>query len=59
MNSLTEALKRNTTKIVEKANGIYIEYIRHLQEKNKTLDEELASLRNEAAAWNRRTEEDG
>lgn len=47
-NSLTEALKRNTTKIEEKANGIYAEYIRHLQEKNKALDEKLASLRNEA-----------
>lgn len=44
-NSLMEALKRNTTEIVEKANGIYAEYIRHLQEKNKALDEELASLR--------------
>lgn len=46
----TEAIKRNTTKIVEKANGIYAEYIRHLQEKNKALDEELASLLNEADA---------
>ena len=44
-NSLTEALKRNTTEIVEKSNGILEEYIRHLQEKNKALDEELASLR--------------
>lgn len=49
-NSLTEALKRNTTEIVEKANGILAEYIRHLQEKNKELDEELASLLNEADA---------
>lgn len=49
-NSLSEALKRNTTKIVEKANGIYAECIRHLQEKNKALDEELASLLNEADA---------
>lgn len=46
----TEAIKRNTTKIVEKANGIYAEYIRHLQEENKALDEKLASLRNEADA---------
>ena len=46
-NSLTEALQRNTTEIVEKANGIRVEYIRYLQEKNKALDEELASLRNE------------
>lgn len=44
-NSLTEALKKNTTEIVEKANGIYAEYIRHLQEKNKSLDDELALLR--------------
>lgn len=44
-NNLTEALKRNTTKIEEKANGIRAEYIRLLQEKNKALDEELASLR--------------
>lgn len=44
-NSLTEALKRNTTEIEEKANGIRAEYIRLLQEKNKALDEELASLR--------------
>ena len=44
-NSLMEALKMNTTQIEEKANGIYAEYIRHLQEKNKALDEELASLR--------------
>lgn len=46
----TEAIKRNTTKIVEKANGIYAEYVRHLQEENKALDEKLASLRNEADA---------
>jgi len=57
-NSLTEALQRNTTKIENTANRIYAEYIRHLQEKNKTLDEELASLRNEADAWNRRVGED-
>lgn len=49
-NSLTGALKRNTTEIVEKANGIYAEYVRHLQEENKALDEKLASLRNEADA---------
>lgn len=49
-NSLTEALKRNITEIEEKANGIYAEYIRHLREKNKALDEELASLLNEADA---------
>ena len=49
-NSLMEALKRNTTEIVKKANGIYAEYIRNLQERNKALDEELASLLNEADA---------
>ena len=42
-NSLTGALKRNTTEI-------YAEYVRHLQEENKALDEKLASLRNEADA---------
>ena len=49
-NSLTEALKRNTTEIVEKSNELLAEYIRQLQEKNKALDEELASLLNEADA---------
>lgn len=44
-NSLMEAIERNTTKIVEKSNELLAEYIRHLQEKNKALDEELASLR--------------
>ena len=44
-NNLMEAIERNTTKIVEKSNVIRAEYIRQLQEKNKALDEELASLR--------------
>lgn len=44
-NNLMEAIERNTAKIVEKSNVIRAEYIRHLQEKNKALDEELASLR--------------
>ena len=44
-NNLMEAIERNTAKIVEKSNVIRAEYIRHLHEKNKALDEELASLR--------------
>ena len=45
---LIKALEKNTEKIVKKANDCYAEYRKYLQEKAKTLEGKLASLRNEA-----------
>lgn len=45
---LIEALEKNTEKIVKKANDCYAEYRKYLQEKAKTLEEEIASLRDGA-----------
>lgn len=45
---LIEALEKNTGKVEKKANDCYAEYRKYLQGKVKTLEEELASLRDGA-----------